>query len=405
MTGFNKFQKYLILFLLSVTVFSLGFYAGKQNLDAKINKKEFKVEITKKDPPAKQIDFSLFWNVWDAVSANYLIKPVDSKAMLYGAITGMVAALDDPYTSFLPPQENKEAEDSLNGTYEGIGAELGFKEEQIVVVSPFDGSPAKEAGVRPGDIILKIDDESTLGLDLTAAVKKIRGAAGTTVKLTLLRKDEKEPFTIVIKRGQISVDSVTWEDKGDGIAYIRVSRFGEDTNKLWEEKVKEINVQMANLNAIVLDLRGNPGGYLDSSIYLAGEFFRNKPVIYEEDSTGKQVERGTNRIGSFNGVPVVVLIDGGSASASEILAGALKDNVSAVLVGEKSFGKGTIQDVVSFPDGSGVHITIAKWLTPNKVWVHKKGIDPDRVVKISDDDIKNEKDPQLDAALDTARKF
>ena len=405
MTGLNKFQKYLILFLLSITVFSLGFYAGKQNLDAKINKKEFKVEITKKDPPAKQIDFSLFWNVWDAVSANYLIKPVDSKAMLYGAITGMVAALDDPYTSFLPPQENKEAEDSLNGTYEGIGAELGFKEEQIVVVSPFDGSPAKEAGVRPGDIILKIDDESTLGLDLTAAVKKIRGAAGTTVKLTLLRNGDKEPFTIVIKRGQISVDSVTWEDKGDGIAYIRVSRFGEDTNKLWEEKVKEINVQMVSLNAIVLDLRGNPGGYLDSSIYLAGEFFRNKPVIYEEDSTGKQTERGTARVGSFNGVPVVVLIDGGSASASEILAGALKDNVSAVLVGEKSFGKGTIQDVVSFPDGSGVHITIAKWLTPNKVWVHKKGIDPDKVVKISDDDIKNEKDPQLDKALDTARKF
>ncbi|MEN9389182.1 MAG: hypothetical protein RLY61_266, partial [Candidatus Parcubacteria bacterium] len=289
--------------------------------------------------------------------------------------------------------------------YEGIGAELGFKEEQIVVVSPFDGSPAKEAGIRPGDIIIKIGEESTFGLDLTEAVKKIRGAAGTTVNLTVGRDGVKEPFNVVIKRGRITVESVKWENKGDGIAYIRVSRFGEDTNRLWEQSVKEINVQMPELNAIVLDLRGNPGGYLDSAIFLAGEFFKDMPVIYEENSAGKQAERVTTRVGSFIGVPVVALIDGGSASASEILAAAVKDNASAVLVGEKSFGKGTIQDVVEFPDGSGVHITIAKWLTPKKEWVHKKGITPDKEVKISEEDIKAEKDPQLDEALETARNF
>ncbi len=405
MTALNKFQKYLIIFLSLFSIFFLGFYVGKQDLDANFVRKDFKVEITRKDPPAKELDFALFWEVWDEVSRNYLEKPVDSKAMMYGAIQGMVSSLGDPYTSFLPPSENKDAEDSLNGTYEGIGAELGFKEEQIVVVSPFDGSPAKEAGIRPGDIIIKIGEESTFGLDLTEAVKKIRGAAGTTVNLTVGRDGVKEPFNVVIKRGRITVESVKWENKGEGIAYIRVSRFGEDTNRLWEQSVKEINVQMPELNAIVLDLRGNPGGYLDSAIFLAGEFFKDMPVIYEENSAGKQAERVTTRVGSFIGVPVVALIDGGSASASEILAAAVKDNASAVLVGEKSFGKGTIQDVVEFPDGSGVHITIAKWLTPKKEWVHKKGITPDKEVKISEEDIKAEKDPQLDEALETARNF
>ena len=405
MTALNKFQKYVIYTLILSSVFFVGFYAGKQGLDAKFVRKDFKVEITRKDPPAKEIDFALFWEVWDEVSRNYLEKPVDSKAMMYGAIQGMVSSLGDPYTSFLPPSENKDAEDSLNGTYEGIGAELGFKEEQIVVVSPFDGSPAKEAGIRPGDVIIKIGEESTFGMDLTEAVKKIRGAAGTTVNLTIGRDGTKEPFNVVIKRGRITVDSVKWENKGDGIAYIRVSRFGEDTNRLWEQSVKEINVQMPELNAVVLDLRGNPGGYLDSAIYLAGEFFKDKPVIYEENSAGKQEDRVTTRVGSFIGLPVVVLIDGGSASASEILAAAVRDNADAILIGEKSFGKGTIQDVVEFPDGSGVHITIAKWLTPSKEWVHKKGITPDETVEISDEDIKNDKDPQLEKALEKARNF
>ncbi len=405
MKSFNTFQKYLVITLACISVFFVGFYFGKQGLDAKFVKKDYKVEISRKEPPSKEVDFSLFWEVWETLNSTYLERPIDAQKMVYGAINGMVASLEDPYTSFLPPQQNEAAEASLNGTYEGIGAELGEKENQIIVISPFDGSPAKDAGIRPGDAILKVDDKATIGMSVNDVVKLIRGDAGTIVKLTVGRKDSTEPKEITIKRGQIKIDSVTWEDKKDGIAYIRISRFGDDTNKVWDESVAKINTQMADLNAVVLDLRGNPGGYLDSSIHIAGEFYKDKPVIYEEYASGKQIERSTDRIGSLNGVPVVVLIDEGSASASEILAAALRDNAGAVLVGQKSFGKGTIQDVRNFTDGSGVHITIAKWLTPNKEWVHEKGIEPDVKVEVSEQDINDQKDPQLEKAIERAKNF
>ncbi len=405
MTSFNNFQKYLVITLACISLFFAGFYFGKQGLDAKFVKKDYKVQITRKDPPSKEVDFSLFWEVWETLNSTYLERPIDAQKMVYGAIKGMVESLEDPYTSFLPPQQNEEAEASLNGTYEGIGAELGEKENQIIVISPFDGSPAKEAGIRPGDAILKVDDKATVGMSVNDVVKLIRGDAGTVVKLTIGRKDNKEPIEITIKRGQIKIDSVTWEDKKDGIAYIRISRFGDDTNKVWDETVAKINTQMTDLNAIVLDLRGNPGGYLDSAIHIAGEFYKDEPVIFEEYASGKQVERTTQRIGSLNGVPVVVLIDEGSASASEILAAALRDHAGAVLVGQKSFGKGTIQDVRNFSDGSGVHITIAKWLTPKKEWVHNKGIEPNIKVEVTDEDIDQEKDPQLEKAIESAKNF
>jgi len=405
MTSFNTFQKYLVGILVAISLFFVGFYFGKQGLDAKFVKKDYKVEITRKDPPSKEVDFSLFWEVWETLNSTYLERPIDAQKMVYGAIKGMVESLEDPYTSFLPPQQNEEAEASLNGTYEGIGAELGEKDKQIIVISPFDGSPAKEAGVRPGDAILKVDEKGTVGMSVTDVVKLIRGDAGTVVKLTVGRQNVKEPIEITIKRGQIKIDSVTWEDKKDGIAYIRISRFGDDTNNMWDETVAKVNTQMSDLNAVVLDLRGNPGGYLDASIHIAGEFYKGKPVIYEEYASGKQVERTTERIGSLNGVPVVVLIDEGSASASEILAAALRDNASAVLVGKKSFGKGTIQDVRNFTDGSGVHITIAKWLTPNKEWVHNKGLEPDIKVEVSQEDIDSQKDPQLEKAIERAKNF
>lgn len=405
MKTFNTFQKYLVLTLAGISLFFVGFYFGKQGLDAKFIKKDYKVEITRKDPPAKQVDFSLFWEVWDTLNSTYLERPLDAQKMVYGAIKGMVEALDDPYTSFLPPVENKQAEASLNGTYEGIGAELGEKENQIIVISPFDGSPAKDAGIRPGDAILRVDDKNTSGMAVTDVVKLIRGDAGTVVKLTIGREGDREPREITIKRGQIKVDSITWEDKKDGVAYIRISRFGDDTNKLWDETVAKINTEMPEINAVIVDVRGNPGGYLDSAIHIAGEFYKDKPVIYEEYASGKQIERATERIGSLNGVPVVVLIDEGSASASEILAAALRDNAAATLVGQKSFGKGTIQDVRNFEDGSGVHITIAKWLTPNKEWVHEKGIEPQIKVEVTAEDIEADKDPQLDKAIETAKNF
>ena len=405
MSAFEKFQRFLITVLIAVGFFYGGYYMGKRGFIFEVRKNPPKIEILNRYPSDQKIDFARFWEVWDLVSQNYLERPVDAQKMLWGAITGMVSSLGDPYTSYLPPEINKNVQNALNGKYEGIGAELGIKDNMLVVIAPLDGSPAKAAGVKSGDKILKIGETITSGMSVTDAVSKIKGAAGTKVVLTLQTGDGA-PREITITRGVITISSVSWEDKGDGTLYIRVSRFGGETNADWDKAVSEANVKMKELDAIIVDVRGNPGGYLDSAIYLAGEFFTNKPVIFKESALGEQTPFGTQRIGIFQKVPgVIVLVDEGSASASEILASALRDNISAKIIGTKSFGKGTIQDAKDFSDGSGVHITIAKWLTPNKEWVHKNGIEPDVKVELTAENTKDGTDPQLAKALELAKEF
>ena len=404
MDSFDKFQRSLITFLIAVATFYAGYYFGESGYLFAVRKSPPEVKIVNRTPTNSEVDFGLFWAVWDSVSAQYLERPVDTEAMLYGAISGMVSALEDPYTSYLPPVVNETVTSNLNGIYEGIGAELGFDDsDQLIIVSPLDGSPAKAAGVQAGDKILEIDGSSTSGITLNEAVTIIRGESGTQVVLTLAREGSSETIETPITRGQINVPSITWEDKGNGTAYIRVSRFGEDTNGDWANAVKEINIQMNELDAIIIDVRGNPGGYLQSAVFIASEFYTDSPVVIQEDALGEQISFDAERIGLFEDVPAVyVLIDEGSASASEIVAGALRDVIDAELVGETSFGKGTIQTVEEFSDGSGVHITIAKWLTPNETWVHKVGLEPDHFVELTSDDVNAERDPQLDKALELA---
>lgn len=403
MNTFEKFQRLLIIFLIGTSTFYAGLYMGRRGYEVSVRKNPPKVEIVNKFPQDSKVDFALFWNVWDTINSQYLLRPVDNQKMLFGAIKGMVESLEDPYTSFLPPANNEAANNSLNGLYDGIGAELGFEENQIIVISPLDGSPAKEAGLLPRDAILEIDGESTLGFTLADAVFKIRGPSGSLVALTVGRNDESEPQVIRIKRGKIQIDSLTWEDKGSGVAYLRLSRFGGTTNAEWDTLVSKVNINMTELNAIIVDLRGNPGGYLQAAVYLSGEFFRNQVVLYEEDALGNQTPMTTNRVGAFEGVPLYVLIDGGSASASEILAAALREHANATLIGAKSFGKGTIQDARDYDDGSGLHLTIAKWLTPTKEWVHKIGIEPDVTVELTVEDLKSNNDLQLEKALEMAK--
>lgn len=378
---------------------------GKRGFIFEVRRNPPKIEVINQYPADKKIDFALFWNVWDLLNSTYLERPINPQKMVYGAISGMVESLGDPYTSFLPPDVNKSFGDALGGKYEGIGAELGLVDNQLIVVSPFDGSPAKNAGIRPGDKIVKIEGENTLGLSVSEAVAKIRGSAGTKISLTVQTGDEDQRDLTII-RGLITVASVTWQDKGDGTIYIRISRFGPETNKEWDDAVSEINIKVKELDAIIVDVRGNPGGYLESAVHIGEEFFRGKPVVYEEEATGEQVPLNAERVGAFGDTPAVfVLIDEGSASASEILAAALKDNIGSKLIGMKSFGKGTIQDAKDFGDGSGIHITIAKWLTPKKVWVHKKGIEPDIKVEITKEDIAADKDTQLEKAIELAKQF
>jgi len=405
MSPFVKFQKFLTLILILVLGFYGGYYFGKRGFIFELRKNPPEVKIINQYPAKENIDFGLFWEVWNLIDTIYLERPVDHQKMLYGAISGMIASLDDPYTSFLSPDVNKAMTDALNGTYHGIGAELSLKDSQLIIVSPLDGSPAKKAGLKPGDKILAIDGESAYGLSVNDAVLKIRGKEGTPVKLNIQTGDE-EARDVTIIRDVITVSSVTWEDKGDGTAYIRVSRFGGETNKDWDKAVSELTVQMKELDALIVDVRGNPGGYLQSAVYLAGEFMKNKTVLYEETPEGTQIPYDTSRVGAFQKVPAIyVLIDEGSASASEILAGSLKENNNVTLVGKKSFGKGTIQDAKDFKDGSGVHITIAKWLTPKKTWVHKIGITPDVEVEITKENIEQSKDTQLEKAVELAKQF
>lgn len=362
----------------------------------------------------QEVDFSLFWQVWDTLTSKYLFSnKLEAQELVWGAITGMVQAAGDPYTSFLTPKNNETVKESLNGTYEGIGAELGMDGDQLIVVAPLDGSPAKEAGLKPQDKILKVDGAMTAGITIIEAVSKIRGEAGTKVVLTLQR-DGGDPFDMDIVRNTISVPSVVLkicnetECSEDGVAnpkvaYIRISRFGDDTNKLWDEVTASKELQ--SFSKIIVDVRGNPGGYLLSPVHIASDFLKKgSNVLWQEDARGFQRPLKTSKEPRFEKAQVVVLIDKGSASASEILAAALRDEFGATLVGVQSFGKGTVQEAQDFSDGAGLHITTAKWLTPEKVWVHEAGLTPDVEISLDEELYKQGVDTQLQKALEVLKQ-
>ncbi|KKU96128.1 MAG: Carboxyl-terminal protease [Candidatus Amesbacteria bacterium GW2011_GWB1_48_13] len=361
----------------------------------------------------EEVDFSLFWTVWDKVSAEYVDKSaVDGKKMVDGAISGMVSALGDPYTVYLPAQQNKESKEDLGGAFEGVGIQLGYKDNRLAIVAPLDGTPAHRAGVKAGDFILHIKDEkkrldrSTDGLTLPEAVKMIRGEGGTTVELTLARAGQEDPFKVELTREIIVVKSVTVEypDSGGGkIAWIKLNRFGDRTREEWNAVVGEL-ADKEDIDGVVLDLRNNPGGYLEMSVYIAGEFLSpGKTVVGQQYGDGTKTDTKVDRNGRLLKQRLAVLVNEGSASASEILAGALQDHKRAKVVGVKSFGKGSVQQPDDFPDGSGVHITIAKWLRPSGEWIDKIGITPDEVVEWEpegDAAVSDADDPQLKKAIE-----
>ncbi len=350
---------------------------------------------------SSQVDFSEFWEVWDLLANTYFDKSkVNAQKMMYGAISGMVSSLGDPYTTFLSPDQNKQAKDDLGGNFEGVGIELGYKDNNLVVMSPLDDTPAKRAGILAGDYITKIGGQATDGISLPEAVDKIRGPKGSHITLELYRTGADKPYTVDLTREEIHVKSVTFAKKEGNIGYIKLSRFGDQTNSEWDDAVDQ--ALKSNVSAIVLDLRDNPGGYLESAIYIGSEFV-NGTIVKQENSDGSKKVFTSVRQGKLLQVPVVVLINKGSASAAEILAGAISANNRGKLVGETSFGKGTIQEVEELDKGSGIHITRARWLMPNDYWVHMKGIKPDVEVTMTVDDTKAGKDPQLDKAIEVVK--
>ncbi|OGY22070.1 MAG: hypothetical protein A2126_02160 [Candidatus Woykebacteria bacterium GWB1_45_5] len=378
-------------------IFALGVWVG-QNVALPFGKQRAPIiNIANKNAPQEiLVDFKPFWDVWERITTNYLEKSkLDTQKLLYGAISGMVKAVGDPYTVFLNPEENREFELALSGTYEGVGIELDIRDEKLVVLAPIEGSPAQKAGVLAGDTILEIDGTDTSTLTIQDAVKKIRGKAGTSVKLKLGR--DGKVFDVEIGRAQITIKSVEFKDLSAGVAGVKIIRFGDNTEREWGEAVSKVIA--GGYKRLVLDLRNNPGGILETAVVIVGDFVpKGSKVVLEEDSSGKRLPLASKEDPRLSGVKLVVLINKGSASASEIVAGALRDILGVKLIGETSFGKGTIQKPETLPDSSGLHITIAKWLTPNGTWVHKVGLKPDVEVKLTEEDIKNNRDPQLERA-------
>jgi len=367
------------------------------------------IKVDRSQPKTKsQIDLGMFWRVWDKLGETYLIKEdLKPQEMIWGAIKGMTAALDDPYTVFLPPEQNKETKEELEGAFEGVGIQLGFKDGHLAVIAPLAGMPAEAVGVRAGDLILQIKDErkeidvGTVDMSLPEAVKIIRGPKGTPVILTLLHEGETETAEVKIVRDTIVIKSVElkWVGENQAVAHLKLSRFGGRTEVEWHEAVVEI-LRHQPLERIVLDLRNNPGGYLQGAVEYAGEFLeRGLIVVKQEDGQGGIETYSVSQQGRLLNQPLVVLVNQGSASSSEILAGALRDHGRAELVGQKTFGKGTIQEALDLGEGAGLHITTAKWLLPSGQWVNEtEGIEPD--ILIEDDKETEEIDEQLDKAIE-----
>lgn len=418
----NKVTR-LQLLLLLVIFFFTGFYFGVNKVKFDWQNYRPVIQVSSKEPPAQlsAVDFSQFWTVWQKLQNDYYDKSkLDPQKMLNGAIEGMVQSLGDPFTLYLPPTQNDNFKQGLAGQFSGIGAELGTKDKDIIVISPLDGSPAQKVGIRAGDVILKVDGVDTLSWSLSQAVDKIRGPKDTFVTLTVLHKNENKPTEIKIKRDVITVKSVAgWVKKvsdiegikktdvikkadGQTIAYIRLSQFGDSTNKDWLALVTTLNNQIQKekkFKGIVFDLRNNPGGYLTDAVFIASEFLKTGQSVVKEDNGSFDIRSlDVSREGKFLNTPVIILINKGSASASEIVSGALRDHDRAKLIGETSFGKGTIQQAEDLGNGAGIHVTVAKWLTPNGIWANGTGLTPD--ISIALDSKDQAHDTQLEKSIE-----
>lgn len=377
--------------------FSIGIYVGYserpviERIESLINK-----ETTK--PP--QVDFEQFWKAWSLLEEKYIDKgTLDRQAMVYGAISGMVKALGDPYTVFFPPVEKEFFESEISGRFEGIGAEIGMRKNVLTIISPLAGSPAAAAGLKPGDKILQIDDTLAADLTLDEAVRHIRGEKGTSVSLTIYREGEEKPRPVKILRDAIRVPVLDMEKRNNGMFIIRLHSFSEDSPLEFRRALSEM--ARAGSSKLILDVRNNPGGFLESAVDIASWFLESGKVVVEEKSSdGTQTLHRSRGYDAFESIPIILLVNEGSASASEILAGALRDQKGFQLVGKKTYGKGSVQELTTVSEDTSLKITTARWLTPSGISISKEGLQPDIEVDLTADDIENMRDPQLEKAIE-----
>lgn len=388
------------LLLAIVCFFSLGFMFGRLSNQGNIISIGGKID--------KNMD--QFWQVWNTLQEQYVDekKTKNEKDLMYGSIKGLVDSIGDPATVYLTPSETEEFNKSIEGkSFQGIGAELNYDNGYIVVVAPLKGSPAEKAGIKSGDRIVKVDSKEIKSNEsIFDVVSKIRGEAGTKVSLTVVRKGEIKPLDISITRGEIDVPSMELKDVDNlsGVKILRVSRFTDESvsawNGNWDKMVREIVATKAK--GLILDLRGNPGGFFDSALHAGSDFLKKGEIMAkQENRNGKEEVFRVERAGKLLDIPLVVLVDEGSASASEILSGMLQQNGRAKIVGVNTYGKGTAQTIVNYKDGSSLHITILKWLLPKGEWLNRENpIKPDEYVEYPETDYKKGNDVQLNKAIE-----
>ena len=414
-------EKKILLIIIAVLILSgiwfFGFFEGvnrgwKIHLPSpfeKILNREKPTEI----PPG---DMAIFWETWKVILQKYVNRQnLDTSKIIEGATKGLVESLGDPYSEFLNAKENEALSQELSGEFFGVGMEIGRKNNTIVVVSPLPGTPAEKADLQPNDIIFKIDNLETSNLSSQEAANLIRGPKGTTVTLTIYRPSWNEAKEIKLVRDKIVVPSLKWQMLNNDylvshfarnneialnkrIAYLRIYSFNQPlTFDFYQAAFQIIN---ANPEGLIIDLRNNPGGYLEGAVDIAGYWLGQDTVCYSEDAQKQRKEYRANGRGEFADLKTVVLINEGSASGAEILAGALKDYKKAILIGKKTFGKGSVQDLEIYPDGSGLKLTVAYWLTPNNFVINEVGVEPEIEVEMTGEDLENKKDSQLLKALE-----
>jgi carboxyl-terminal processing protease len=396
--------RYTTVYLLVVLV--LGGFLGGMALGARQGRvgaeKEFyggEIKDYENVPEylSKDVNFNLFWDVWNLAKTDYVHQPVRDTELFYGALSGIISALDDPYSVFFDPETAEDFKKELEGTFSGIGAELGIKNNQLTIIAPLPDTPAERIGLKAGDQILAVDGQDTAEMSLDYAVSIIRGEKGTEVTLTIWRDGWDKINDFKITRDNIEVASVKWEMKND-IAYIEINHFNEDTSRRFNQAVIELLAK--NPKGLILDLRNNPGGFLDTAVEIAGEWISNDIVVIEQTDDGERNEERSEGSVRLQNLKTVVLVNQGSASASEIVAGALQDYKKATIIGEKTFGKGSVQNFEPLPDGSAVKITVAEWLTPKGRLIDKEGIVPDIEIFLTEEDYEANHDPQMDSAIE-----
>jgi len=385
--------KRIFLIIIIFVVFGVGFWLGEE---------------TKICPfcPPEEVDFSIMWETWHKLEESY-VNPNDlnEQKMVWGATKGMVESVGDPYTIFFTPEETKKFLEDVSGEFEGVGMEIGIKDNQLQIVSPLENTPAEKAGLRPGDKIIKIDDALTLNITIEEAVSLIRGPKGTEVNLTIAREGWESTQEFKIKRDVIKVPSMKWELMEDNVVYIKLYHFSENLDR--DFRTAAVEILKTSADKIILDLRSNPGGYLERAQDVAGWFLEKGQAVVIEDFSEEEEQIIYKAKGGseFLNYPVIIIINEGTASASEILASALRDNRKIELIGKTSYGKGSVQKLEHLQDGSSLKVTVAKWLTPAGEHITDKGLTPDIEVEFTEEDYNQDQDPQLDRALEIIKKI